>query len=369
MTRKQSRVGTPTIKYAADRNTFGADRKFSAEIKADLSRGKNEYGRSLAKGKCESLPSSKRSKNGKKNERSLQVENTRRITSGNKRCSRHDTPNEPAPGNTKTKKARSSDIAVDPKTWMADYFRDFLNRDEDPGGWTIGSKKCRELKDEWYIIKPGVAKRDAVEGVDIFTGDQAIIDECYQSGIYQEYVVGTEDGREILEKAGLVNDPFSIVSKSVMDLCRKAAGEGKDGENSPVQHHELSVTAEISSTNAVLVTMSMEAIEKLLDLQETIDARQIKAKTDVAENTGDVVFGYQAEYYDALDSLTVTSLMALSGGTCGPPAIESAVIQKSMGMMDRVVAQYRKSGMGPSKKSFYGSICEQLVAKIKAMAN
>ena len=117
----------------------------------------------------------------------------------------------------------------------------------------------------------------------------------------------------------------------------------------------------------------MEAIEKLLDLQETIDARQIKAmikaKADMAENTGDVVFGYQAEYYDALDSLTVASLMALSGGTCGPPAIESKVIQKSMEMIDRVVVQYRKSGMGPSKKSFYGSICEQLVAKIKAMAN
>ena len=86
-----------------------------------------------------------------------------------------------------------------------------------------------------------------MEGVDIFTGDQAIIDECYQSGIYQEYVVGTEDGRDILEKAGLVNDPFSIVSKSVMDLCKNTVREGKDDKISLAQRYELSVTAEITT--------------------------------------------------------------------------------------------------------------------------
>lgn len=63
-------------------------------------------------------------------------------------------------------------------------------------------KKVDKINYGQVLFRAGVDRKTAVEGKDKFTGYTAVARWAYKDGYFKTYVVDTEDGMKILEKAG-----------------------------------------------------------------------------------------------------------------------------------------------------------------------
>ena len=91
-------------------------------------------------------------------------------------------------------------------------------------GW-IPQQKTNRLGFDYYVIyRSGCDKNTAVEGRDKFNGYRTLAIWAFKTGYYTKNVVESEDGKEILERLGIQNDPYSIFSerKKEMDTQVKA---------------------------------------------------------------------------------------------------------------------------------------------------
>lgn len=102
----------------------------------------------------------------------------------------------------KRKNRGDSTIQYDARVYIAAYVRTRMLPEH---GWILKRKvKCGF--DVW------VASRTISGKEEEYIGDDAILDEAYLSGFYEEHVVGTKEGNEYLGKAGILDEPFSIFS-------------------------------------------------------------------------------------------------------------------------------------------------------------
>lgn len=113
------------------------------------------------------------------------------------------------------KRARSIDstcstINVTPINYIGNYIGGLVQS----MGWTIEQMKVDANFFDTVAFMNGCDKTKAVEGKDKFTGYAALVNwSYYKSDLYEKHVVGTVEGKEILESAGIANDPFSIFEK------------------------------------------------------------------------------------------------------------------------------------------------------------
>eukprot|EP00970_Alexandrium_tamarense_P015101 scaffold4733_cov170-Alexandrium_tamarense.AAC.15 len=113
------------------------------------------------------------------------------------------------------KRARSIDstcstINVTPINYIGNYIGGLVQS----MGWIIEQMKVDANFFDTVAFMNGCDKTKAVEGKDKFTGYAALVNwSYYKSDLYEKQVVGTVEGKEILESAGIANDPFSIFEK------------------------------------------------------------------------------------------------------------------------------------------------------------
>ena len=100
-----------------------------------------------------------------------------------------------------------------PKLYVGMYIFGLLQKN----GWTGKEKKEGETNRIQIIYCPKCDMKNAVEGEDKFTGYPALAQWAYANGLYKDYVVDTVDGRIILEKVGILDEPYSIFEKKVGD--------------------------------------------------------------------------------------------------------------------------------------------------------
>ena len=246
---------------------------------------------------------------------------------------------------------------------MADFMRATIARETELSKAVKVDRICRDLQDEWYIIQPGLTRKDpaAVEGVNMFTGDQAILDECFRRGIYHTYVIDTLDGTSALERAGIQDNPYSIISKSIVNASKKKRS-GKQPVN--VTATPKSVSPDRLPVEAAQQPMEyardlpMDHLAKLADLCEGIDSKLSKPLSHVRMKTPDVFAELQVEYYEAL-----LSLLANKAGS----SIDLQKIHESMGLFEDTISRHARSTKGADVKTIYGTILQQLAGKVKTL--
>ena len=80
-------------------------------------------------------------------------------------------------------------------------------------GWEPQQRTNRLGLDYYVIYREGCEKKTAVEGKDKFTGYDKLAIWAFETHYYTQHVVETVAGKEILERLGIVNDPYSVFSE------------------------------------------------------------------------------------------------------------------------------------------------------------
>ena len=97
---------------------------------------------------------------------------------------------------TRRKRKRSGNAASAPREYMSLYVKYILP----DHGWKLKRKTVNGL-DGWLATRVSGAENNGRTGPDKLFGLDEIIDEAFVSGLYETYVVGTENGRQYLEQA------------------------------------------------------------------------------------------------------------------------------------------------------------------------
>jgi len=126
---------------------------------------------------------------------------------------------------TRRKRKRSGNAASAPREYMSLYIKDILP----DHGWKLKRKTVNGL-DGWLATRVPGAENNGRTGPDKLFGLDEIIDEAFVSGLYETYVVGTENGREYLEQAGIFNEPYSIFDED-LKLRRKRRKKDQEETN------------------------------------------------------------------------------------------------------------------------------------------
>jgi hypothetical protein len=122
-------------------------------------------------------------------------------------------------------------IRENPKLYVGMYIFDLLKKD----GWTSKEKPAGDNTNFIQVIYcPECDKNTAVEGEDKFTGYPALAQWAYENDYFKYNVVETEDGRAVLDKVGIFDDPYSIFDKLDGDTAPgKAFAPVQNDDNKP----------------------------------------------------------------------------------------------------------------------------------------
>lgn len=126
----------------------------------------------------------------------------------------------------KQMKNKRTTIRDTPREYIAGYIEIMLRQEAAQYGWVL-------KKDS--LDNPIWEKKSIAGGIDTFTGYDEILDEAYRIGFYEEYVVGEEDGRDFLDKAGILEDPYSIFDE---ELKRKRKRRKQEQQQTNSTHVE-----------------------------------------------------------------------------------------------------------------------------------
>lgn len=75
-------------------------------------------------------------------------------------------------------------------------------------GWEPQQRTNRLGLDHYVIYRAGVDKKTALEGEDKFTGYDKLAIWAFRTHYYTQHVVETVPGKEILERLGIMQDPY-----------------------------------------------------------------------------------------------------------------------------------------------------------------
>jgi hypothetical protein len=95
-----------------------------------------------------------------------------------------------------------------PLVYLGNYIANHLE------GWEAQQRTNSLLGLDYYVIyRNGCDKKTAVEGKDKFSGYDELAMWAFKTGYYTKHVVETEEGKEILERLGIENEPYSIFNE------------------------------------------------------------------------------------------------------------------------------------------------------------
>ena len=113
--------------------------------------------------------------------------------------------------NSSNRRSRSAMVGStckdDPLSYVGNYISNRLVADE---GWQDKVEKIDLINFGQVVYMPGYTKKTSKEGVTRFSGYATLARYAYKAGIYKEKVVDTMNGREILAKLGITDDPYFI---------------------------------------------------------------------------------------------------------------------------------------------------------------
>lgn len=95
-------------------------------------------------------------------------------------------------------------VKVDKLEYIGNYIANHVS------GWEPQQRTNRLGLDHYVIFREGCDKKTAVEGKDKFTGYDKLAIWAFETHYYTEHVVETVPGKEILERLGIMQDPYSI---------------------------------------------------------------------------------------------------------------------------------------------------------------
>lgn len=219
------------------------------------------------------------------------------------------------------------------------------------------SVKCtrRGCRDEWYIIQPGLTRRDsaAVEGVNMFTGEQAILDECFRRGIYQQFVIDSEDGNDALKKAGIIDEPYAVISKSALNSSNKDAMVKDVGEEPQCTATDTAFPRSKSSAEG-----TPNDLVKLADLHKVVCTKLSEAKSRAKTSALGTFEELRVEFYKALHSLLARKIGS---------SIDFGKINRSIDFFERMVSQYSESERNANDKIICGAILQQHLRDLETL--
>lgn len=93
-----------------------------------------------------------------------------------------------------------------PLSYMGNHISDLLQKD----GWTNVNRKVDKINFGQVLFRKGCNKKTAEEGSDKLTGFVAVAKWAHFSGYYERKVVNTNDGKKVLKRMGIEDDPYSI---------------------------------------------------------------------------------------------------------------------------------------------------------------
>ena len=143
-------------------------------------------------------------------------------------------------------------IRENPKLYVGMYIFDLLKKD----GWTSKEKPAGDNTNFIKVIYcPECDKKTAVEGLDKFTGYPVLAQWAYENDYFKYYVVETEDGRAMLDKVGIFDDPYSIFDKLDGDTAPgKASAPVQNDDDKPtsipIQNHAKRPKIDIADNQA-----------------------------------------------------------------------------------------------------------------------
>jgi len=91
-----------------------------------------------------------------------------------------------------------------PLEYVGNYIANHLE------GWEAQQRTNKLGLDYFVIHRHGFNKKTAVEGKDKFAGYDELAKWAFRTGYYTKHVVETKEGKEILERLGIENEPYSI---------------------------------------------------------------------------------------------------------------------------------------------------------------
>mmetsp|Transcript_33927 Transcript_33927/g.73439 ORF Transcript_33927/g.73439 Transcript_33927/m.73439 type:complete len:812 (-) Transcript_33927:4331-6766(-) len=119
------------------------------------------------------------------------------------------------------------------------YIGNYISNTRYEGGWIVTTQRVDYVNYGQVIYRKGVERKAAIEGKDKFTGYHALAWWAYATGYYKKYVVDTYHGRQILKKANILNNPYSIFKDESIPGSQKCRsenegqrGEGRSGNSS-----------------------------------------------------------------------------------------------------------------------------------------
>jgi hypothetical protein len=96
-------------------------------------------------------------------------------------------------------------------------------------GWEPQQRTNRLGLDYYVIYREGCDKKTALEGKDKFTGYDKLAIWAFKTHYYTQHVVDTVAGKEILERLGIMQDPYSIFVERDKELnTGERAGVSRD---------------------------------------------------------------------------------------------------------------------------------------------
>ena len=122
--------------------------------------------------------------------------------------------------------------------------KNFERQVEKYGEWDFTRRRLPEINpidDTPVLFRKGCDRKSAEEGKDKITGYEAMAMWSYASGHFKEYVLGTEDGMDVLMKVGRQDDPFSIFREQI-------AAEGSKNDDNTEQDNLNRKPAAATST-------------------------------------------------------------------------------------------------------------------------
>ncbi|KAL7547947.1 hypothetical protein ACHAWF_011216 [Thalassiosira exigua] len=164
-------------------------------------------------------------------------------------CDEDISPSEAVKAISRSSKSRKPPCVVNPMGYVGNHVVNLLQRE----GWAFRFKRGL-VGDLAVVYRKGCCKKTAEEGKDKITGYENVAKWAYLTGYYKKNVVGSDEGIEVLRKAGIGDDPYSIF-KDVVSLgeehiqCNDKEQKGREGKKTDSQRENRNGKAAVSGVS------------------------------------------------------------------------------------------------------------------------
>lgn len=175
-------------------------------------------------------------------------------------------------------------IYSDPREYLGGHIVSLIVKNK----WKGMTRKSKSVGG----LQVDVAIRD--KSGEKFTGYNEILEEAYVSGVYDDFIVGTEEGQSYLESRGIREKPYSIFGEE-LKRKRKRRKLGHDETNQSSlgnnhsdsqQHGSATQVGDVAAANRNINTSPGKSAEDNYNQVVGAEKRQINGAVDHSSSNG-----------------------------------------------------------------------------------